>query len=219
MLKPVTVEGIKGAPYDQSRRVSPFSQIITSDVFSNGGIDGLVNAIRNVPGFNTGVASMQMATDKNGNVTGSMGVQPMIVMDGVQQSLSGNVSSFLQTLDPANIDFIEILNGPLTAMYGVQGAGGVILINSVNQRKGVAQVNDRGIATIYPKGYYAQPPFSPTGHHPSTLYWDPGLVTDNSGKATLHFPAAREQGAWSARITGITEHGEIIYKKIPVKCQ
>ncbi|HEY4109618.1 Plug domain-containing protein [Puia sp.] len=218
MLKPVTVQGNRGAPYDQSRRVSPFSQIITSDVFSNGGIEALNNAIRNVPGFNTGVGSMS-STVKMGQGTGTMGIQPLIVMDGVQQSLSTDVKSFLQTLDPYNIDFIEILNGPLTAMYGVQGAGGVILINTVNQRKGISAVNDKGVATVYPKGYYTQPPFMPAGHPPSTLFWDPGLLTDNSGKATLQFMTAHEPGAWSASITGITERGEILYKKIAVKCQ
>ncbi|HXB10146.1 MAG TPA: TonB-dependent receptor plug domain-containing protein [Puia sp.] len=219
MLKPVTVEGVKGATFDQSRRVSPFSQVITSDAFGKGGIDGLANAVSNVPGFNTGVGSVQMSTSRTGAVTGSMGVQPLIIMDGVEESLNTDVLGFLRTLDPSNIDFIEILNGPLTAMYGVQGAGGVILINSVNQRKGVAQVNDKGVATIYPKGYYAQPRFSPAGHPPSTLYWDPSLLTDNSGKVSLHFTAAREQGAWSARIMGITERGDIIFKRIPLKTQ
>ncbi|HEY1212044.1 MAG TPA: TonB-dependent receptor plug domain-containing protein, partial [Bryobacteraceae bacterium] len=218
MLKPVTVESGK-ATYDQSRRVSPFSQVITSDVFDHGGINALVNAVRNVPGFNTGVTSLQMATIPRGGTVGTFGVQPMIVVDGTQQSLNTDVASFLQTLDPTNIDFIEILNGPLTALYGVQGAGGVILINTVNQRKGIAQVSDKGTAVIYPKGYYAQPPFSPAGHPPSTLYWDPNLLTDNTGRASLHFPAAHEQGAWSASITGITERGDILYKKIAVKCQ
>ncbi|HEY4336998.1 MAG TPA: TonB-dependent receptor plug domain-containing protein [Puia sp.] len=217
MLKPVTVQSGR-APYDQSRRVSPFSQIITSDVFNNGGIDGLVNAIRNVPGFNVGVMSMASTVSRNTGTT-TMGIQPLIVVDGVQQTLNTDVKSYLQTLDPTNIDFIEILNGPLTAMYGVEGAGGVILINTINQRKGVAQVNEKGGAVIYPKGYYAQPPFSPAGHPPSTLYWDPNLITDNSGKASLHFPAAHEQGSWSATITGITERGDILYKKIAIKCQ
>jgi hypothetical protein len=206
------------APYDQSRRISPFSQIITSDVFNNGGIDGLLNAIRNVPGFNTGVMSMMSTVGRNTGTT-TMGLQPLIVVDGVQQSLNTDVKSYLQTLDPTNIDFIEILNGPLTAMYGVEGAGGVILINNVNQRKGIAQVNEKGGAVIYPRGYYAQPPFTAAGHPPSTLYWDSSLLTDNSGKASLQFPAANEQGSWSASITGITERGDILYKKIAVKCQ
>jgi hypothetical protein len=218
MLKPVTVESTKGAPYDQSRRVSPFSQIITSDIFNNGGIDGLLNAIRNVPGFDVGVLSMSTSVSR-GEGTGRMGLQPLIVVDGVEQSLSTDVKSYLQTLDPVNIDFIEILNGPLTAMYGVQGAGGVILINSVNQRKGVAQVSGKGTAVIYPKGYFAQIAFAPAGHPPSTLYWDPSLITDETGKASLHFPAAHEQGAWSASITGITDRGDILYKTVPVRCQ
>lgn len=218
MLKPVTVESGK-APYDQSRRVSPFSQVITSDVFDKGGIDGILNAIRNVPGFSVGVLSTAATTNRSGQTSATMGMQPLIVMDGVQQSLSSDVKSYLTTLDPTNIDFIEILNGPLTAMYGVEGAGGVILINTVNQRKGVTQVSDKGTAVIYPKGYHAPPAFSPAGHPPSTLYWDPSLLTDNTGKASLHFTAAHEQGAWSASIIGITDRGDILHKTIAVKCQ
>jgi len=218
MLKPAIVQSGK-APYDKSRRVSPFSQVITSDVFNNGGVNAIVNAIQSLPGFDVGVQSLTVSVTK-GVPSATMGMQPLIIVDGVQQSLgNSDVKSFLITLDPTNIDFIEILNGPLTAIYGMEGGGGVILINTVNQRKGISTVGDKGVAVIYPKGYYAQAPFSPAGHPPSTLYWDPSLLTDNAGKASLHFTAAHERGAWSASITGITEHGDILYKTIAVICQ
>ncbi len=61
-LKPVTVKGAKsgGTSYDQSKRVSPNSYIIPGTSLSNGDPNALVNAIKSVPGLNTGMNSVSM---------------------------------------------------------------------------------------------------------------------------------------------------------------
>jgi hypothetical protein len=224
LLKPAIVPGKTGATtIDPNKRVSPFSYIITPDKYYND-INGLVNAINTVPGFNSGIGSMSGAT-------GTMGVQPIVVLDGVQLNLTGDVKSFLQTLDPTQIEFIEVLMGPLTALYGVQAAGGVLLIHQVTQGKEIAQVIDKGLTTIYPKGYFNQPDFSAPDYSKkdskksqpadrrSTLYWNANLLTDNNGKATLNFYTSNEQSTYSATIVGITDGGDIVSKRIQFRCQ
>jgi hypothetical protein len=218
------VQGKTGvAAIDPSRRVSPFSYIITPDKYYND-INGLVNALSAVPGFNAGIGSINSAN-------GTMGLQPLVVLDGVQENISGDVKSFLSTLDPTQIEFVEVLYGPLTATWGVQGAGGIILITSVTKGKDVAQVIDKGVTTIYPKGYFNQPDFRGPDYskkdpkramapdHRSTLYWNANVLTDDKGKATLNFYTSNEQSTYSATIVGITDGGEIVSKRIQFRCQ
>lgn len=50
---------------------------------------------------------------------------PLIVIDGMQTSTAD-----LSSINPADVETIEVLKGPETAMYGVRGGAGVILITT-----------------------------------------------------------------------------------------
>jgi TonB-dependent SusC/RagA subfamily outer membrane receptor len=150
-------------------------------------------------------------------------------MDGVTLTLPDGVNSFLQSVDPRTIDFVEILKGPEAAMYGMQGAGGVILINTTNVRKQVSQINSQGVSTIYPKGYFKQTDFvapdydkkeikkSSTHDKRTTLYWDANALTDKTGNLTQYFFTADDKTLYSIIVMGITENGSIVSKKIIIK--
>ncbi|HLY70745.1 MAG TPA: Plug domain-containing protein [Puia sp.] len=231
-LAPVTIKGQKDntVNYDASKRVNQFSYIITSDNLNNGDPNVLANAIKNIPGFNTGVNTMSTAMVSVQGVAEptivSSGVQPLIVMDGVPLSLSGDVNTFLQSVDPRTIDFVEVLKGPESAMYGMQGAGGVILINTTNIRKQVSQINSQGFSTIYPKGYFKQTEFtfpdydkkevkkSSAPDKRTTLYWNANLLTDKTGNAAPYFFNADGRAVYAITIMGITENGNLIGKRI-----
>ncbi|HLY70744.1 MAG TPA: Plug domain-containing protein [Puia sp.] len=224
-LKAVTIKGERntGASYDKSKRVNQFSTIITSENLSNGDRNALVNAVQNVAGFNAGMSTMTLG--------GSYNVQPLVVMDGVILTLSSDVKTFLQAVDPSIVDFIEILKGPQTAMYGMQGAGGVILINTTNDRKQVSQINSQGLSTIYPKGYFKEVNFpfpdydkkeikkSSAPDKRETLYWNANVLTDKTGNATQSFFNADARSVYSIIIMGITETGNLISKTITIKGQ
>jgi hypothetical protein len=167
---------------------------------------------------------------------GSMGIQSIIILDGVEIPSLGDPKSFLQTLDPYSIDFIEVLTGPLTALYGVEGAGGVILINTVRNSKEVAQVNSQGLTILYPKGYanpadfpnpaasdkkdVKRPPVvASSPDQRSTLCWSANLLTDANGNARLNFFTPHEQSTYLATVYGITENGDLVSKKLQIKCQ
>ena len=89
--------------------------------------------------------------------------EPMIVLDGVNVHVSpdGNTSpvlSYLNSLDIRTIDFIEVLTGPQASTFGVEGAMGVILVNTTNkyrQNNSVSQSNT--LKNFYAKGF-AEPP-------------------------------------------------------------
>jgi TonB-dependent receptor-like protein len=224
-LNPVTIKREKNteASYDKSKRVNQFSTIITSENLNNGDRNAIINAVQNVAGFNAGINTMTLG--------GSYNVQPLVVMDGVILTLSSDVKTFLQSVDPSIVDFIEILKGPQASMYGMQGAGGVILINTTNVRKQVSQINSQGLSTIYPKGYFKEINFpfpdydkkeikkSSAPDKRATLYWNANVLTDKTGNATQYFFNADERAVYSIIIMGITENGNIISKKITVKGQ
>jgi hypothetical protein len=234
MLKPATVEGRKKLPEeDEAKRASPFSDVIGPDQMKQGGVDEIYNALSNIPGLTTGVNStMTGSASGGGTMTGTTGTSAMlIVMDGVQLNAGGDLKSFFESLDESNIEFIEVLKGPLTAIYGVQGAPGVLLIHSKNHNQDVAQVNDKGITTIHPKGYYNQSDVYASGYDKkkgqattaqtgdaATLYWNANIPTDNLGNAKVDFFTGHRQATYSAAIVGVTPGGDILEKKIQIKC-
>ncbi len=219
-LKAVTVKGYKKIPvnYDASKRISPYSYIITSDKLQEGGAQALQNALLMVPRIRGGLN------------------EPLLVMDGVVITPSdyvprdsgrflNPVMTFLNSIDPVFVDFIEVLTGPEAANYGVRGANGVIVINTTNTLKDRRLAPSVGIAVISRKGYTYASPFEGPDYdkkenrksnfpdHRSTIYWNSNLVTDNYGKATANFYTADDATTYTVTITGITANGDIIFKQ------
>jgi hypothetical protein len=224
-LNPVTVEPDQGGPPSGSlaNRASRFSYIIPGDKLQNGDPNALPNAIKQVPGFNRG-----LTMGPGGTPTGEA---PLVVVDGVTQNLpADDVNSFLMSLDPGLIDYIEILKGSQTAIYGMQGAGGVILIYTLTSKRGVAVISDKGLATIMPKGYCKQsnfpfpdysikqdPKAPATEDLRTTIYWNGNILTDSKGNASMDFYTADPKaGSYSVWILGVTSTGTLLNKRIKI---
>jgi hypothetical protein len=227
-LKPALVSVIdqkKLPPEDERQRVSLFSDIISPDQLKTGGVDMIYEALSNIPGFTTGI---------NRTASGSTNA-PLLLVDGVEAG-GGDLKSFFESLDESNVEFIEVLKGPLTAIYGMQGAAGVILIHSRNHRQDVAQqnvaeVNDKGLATISPRGYCKQPDVFTGGYdktkgleaagkgETSTLYWNANLQTDGLGNAQIDFSTFLRRATYSAAIVGFTPGAGIVAKTIQIICR
>jgi hypothetical protein len=236
VLKPVTVVGPEIVSYDKSKRVSQFSYIITADKITADPLNGMINAIETAPGYKTGLSSVKGGQTSNSGAIldpAGAGLQPLIILDGVQLPSTGDAKAFLQSIDPYSVDFVEVLMGPLTALYGVEGAGGVILINTIHKNKDVAQVNPQGLAIFYPKGYVNQADFpvaadkkdqkrtpaTASSEQRSTLCWNANLLTDANGNARLNFFTPHEQATYLATVFGITENGDLVSRKLQIKCQ
>ena len=119
---------------------------------------------------------------------------------------------------------------------GLQGAAGVILVHSRNHRQDVAQqnvaeVNDKGLATISPRGYCKQPDVFTGGYdktkgleaagkgETSTLYWNANLQTDGLGNAQIDFSTFLRRATYSAAIVGFTPGAGIVAKTIQIICR
>ncbi|MDB5120821.1 MAG: hypothetical protein JWN56_2039 [Sphingobacteriales bacterium] len=152
------------------------------------------------------------------------GLVPMqLIIDGMYVD-----ANFLDNINPIDVDAIEVLkSGGNTAIYGIRGGGGVLIITT---KRGERNLNysryASGIASYNPKGYYKTRQFySPNYANPkeqpevkdlrTTIYWNPNIITDSLGKASVEFYNADGTGSYRAIIEGLNADGKLgryIYK-------
>lgn len=228
----IVKEGKKVVKYDESKRVSPNSDILTSDDLNERTSVG--NAVLKVGGLHllngylviNGLTAMR-APDATS--------EPMLLVNGVEVTKSPDLvetspdMGYLNSLNPKNIDFIEILKGPEGANYGIRGGNGVILVNLLNTQRNL-NPDRSNVKTFYAKGILNPVPFptkdyqlkdiktTTTSDNRTTLYWNGNYLSDYVHNATLTFYTGDIPATYKATITGITVHGDIIYKTITFKC-
>lgn len=225
----------KRVSFDETKRISSFSKIVTSDKLNRGGSDAIENALLGVQGLHT-INGYLVIGGFSGLAPGP-NTEPIVVVDGTQAMLSagimGKVSpvlSFLEQLDPRNIDFIEVLSGPEAAAYGMRGGNGVILINTKNHSAD-GNSDQNNLISFVRRGYHFPSLFLMPDYYNdqirksliadvrSTLYWSGSILTDSTGKIEIPFFTSDRPGTYKVLIKGITIHGDIIYKTIYFKVE
>lgn len=229
-LEPVIVRAVKKKElnYDEAKRISQFSKIITAEKFNKAGVNSVSNAVLEIPG-------LQLI---NGfvNIGGVAGfapgpqTEPIIIENGVQVSLSSSgstgsgspVLTYLNAINPREISFIEVLTGPEGAAYGMRGGHGVILINT--KQSFTPEKENTLLKSFVVRGYYNALLFKmPDYTNPvissarfndlrSTLYWNAISLTDPEGKIEIPFFTSDVPGVYKVRLRGVTIHGDIISK-------
>ena len=230
-LREVTVKGTrkKQLNYDEKKRISSFSHIVTADQLAQG-IGSLTNAILMVPGI----------TLRDGKLIALGGFalhdhEPLLVIDGVPVLLdspdigeSSPILSFLKFMSPNTIDFIEFLPGPEAAAWGLRGAFGVISINTTPRTHYDDDYMYLGLKKIFVKGYaeprsFIAPDYNvkeiKRSSYPdlrSTLFWNGATLTDANGKASLTFFTSDPTTTYTVSLVGITEQGTYLYKQMQI---
>ncbi|NRF37861.1 TonB-dependent receptor [Pedobacter foliorum] len=162
-------------------------------------------------------------------VTRSFETAMLVVLDGfairVRFKDDPEISKLMGIFDqrdpnPLDIASIEVLRSPsLTAVYGVEGVNGVILINTRSGGTRGTEYNP-SIFSFSPKGFdNARIFYSPRYDHKktiveladlrSTIYWNPVLKMDKNGKAKVSFFNAGDPGTYKVVIEGINADGEL----------
>jgi hypothetical protein len=145
----------------------------------------------------------------------------LILMDGVPISGSLGFNSPVDVISASDVETVELFYGPSAALYGMRGGQGVIVINT--KAGGGLQPKDissMGILPITVPGFYkARVFYSPkyesleqNGNRPdlrSTIYWQPELITDEDGHASLSYFNADRPGPYRVVIEGIDENGNL----------
>ncbi|HYK76966.1 MAG TPA: TonB-dependent receptor plug domain-containing protein, partial [Daejeonella sp.] len=141
----------------------------------------------------------------------------LIVLDGMHVDME-----YLRSINPRDIEAIEVLkSGANIGIYGKFGGGGVLVITTKQGGENLTYHNYApGILSYMPKGFYKVREFySPNYDDPktntkiadlrSTIYWNPHILTDKSGKASVEFFNADGAGSYVAILEGITAEGKL----------
>jgi len=227
LLKPVTVNAKLKKPlnYDPSKRLNSMSQIITSDKFRYGGVNAIGWALLTVPGVTLAYGDVSIFgahVDLSGHVT-----RPLLVVDGYALPNNGGILEYLNSLNPSDIDFIEVLRGAEAAIYGVRGSAGVISINTrhgpdmTNLGPGNLRVVDLVTYHVCPK--FEMPDYSdkktkdsPFPDSRTTIYWNGNITTGANGETDIIFYTADDAENYAVTVTGLTENGDLVYKRVTI---
>lgn len=148
------------------------------------------------------------------------GQQAQIVMDGFYMD-----ADFLNSIPVSDVESVEILkNIAYTAIYGSRGGGGVIVINTKRGESNYTRdIYVPGVKTIRPIGLvpakefyvpnYADPKINPNVPDlRTTVYWNPNIVTDSLGNATVSFYNGDNPGKYRVTLEGMDLSGHLARK-------
>jgi TonB-dependent SusC/RagA subfamily outer membrane receptor len=135
--------------------------------------------------------------------------EPLFLIDNVPTDVGA-----VQALNPADIERIEFLKGPSSAIYGVRGANGVIAIYTLRGRfmqKGILEFEMLG---YHKPGEFYSPRYGTqfddlVRDERSSLYWNPSVFTDSTGTARIRFYNADRKSRFYITVEGITRDGKI----------
>lgn len=100
---------------------------------------------------NTGAPGGGVSVTIRGISTISGTTEPLYVVDGIQIQGSNNIggSNPLSSLNPSDIDNVEILQGPnATAIYGSRATNGVVIITTKRGKSGELKINYNYMYTL-----------------------------------------------------------------------
>ncbi len=149
-----------------------------------------------------------------------------LVVDGIEQD-----PIFYDMIDVDDISSIEILRGASAALYGLHGAAGVFIVTTKKgdvdyasytaDRQHPRYTKPTGLKTYTFKGGYdyRREFYSPNYDNPktdtqmadlrSTIYWNPNIITDEKGKATINFFNADGTGDYKVIAEGLDRQGNL----------
>lgn len=233
---PVMLKNEKAIPADKKDNYR------SSSLLGPGHADQVVleDQIKNKPSLSTALngvlRNIQFNNDipilRSGEIVsgGSQVTEPMyIVVDGVELGTGVGIN----TINPADVEAVEVFDGPDASIYGMSGGQGVLVIttksNDDNATEYISKEMSPGIFSIQNQGYFkAREFYSPAYQvkndatkpdNRTTIYWKPDIVTDSAGNATVSFYNADGKGNYRVEIEGIDSKGNLGRQVLRYKVQ
>lgn len=148
-----------------------------------------------------------------------------VILDGIYIE-----SDELALINPSDVESVEVLrNINYTTVYGSYGVNGVLVITSKVGIDALARPHTpKGIATVQPRGLHANRTFYKPVYTPdtktlfdrdlrTTIHWEPAIVTDTDGRATIDFFTADEPGEYLITIEGLDFYGRLGRKTLVIE--
>ncbi|TDO21510.1 carboxypeptidase-like regulatory domain-containing protein [Pedobacter duraquae] len=138
-----------------------------------------------------------------------------IYIDGIQVQ-----PDFLASINVPDVESVEVLkSGANTSIYGMNGGTGVLIITTKRGGGGAYTQYSPWIVAFSPKGYsmtkdFYSPKYTSTdvpGNTDlrTTVYWNPNIISDASGKGKFDFYTSDQPGNYRAVFEGINLNGKI----------
>jgi TonB-dependent SusC/RagA subfamily outer membrane receptor len=151
--------------------------------------------------------SMSITLRAGGAASGS----PLLLIDGTPVDADA-----VSSLNPSDVESVDVLRGPSAAVFGSRGQNGVIAIYT-KRGQGISTSIDRNKHIKYHGFYAAREFYSPQYDVPSefdsrpdlrtTLYWNPLIETDEQGKAQVSFFTSDVVADYEVIVQGISYTG------------
>jgi hypothetical protein len=129
---------------------------------------------------------------------------------------------FITSLSVCDIETVDILKGPEASIFGLNGGDGVISVLSrrANPNYDWSNAAAPGVVIVKKQGYEPKRQFymprydSAVPEHEfadrrSTLYWQPYVQTDESGKATVYFWNSDAECPINISLQGVAKTGHV----------
>ena len=142
--------------------------------------------------------------------------EPLYVIDGT----IAHPSNFLN-MNPREVERVEVLRGPKTAIFGVRGANGVLIAYT---RLSLAGVQHSYQYTLY--GYHEPREFYHSRIETEKLvgqgilvtqFWKPDVQPDEQGRIRLRIPLRQLMPYNQVVLQGVDGNGRITVQHIPVR--
>lgn len=150
---------------------------------------------------------------------------PLVVIDGAITNMpdakgADIAGSGMDVLNGNDVEAVEFFMGPEAIIYGPGSNYGVIVITTKNGSERSANIASTGILPIKVAGLYKAREFYAPRYDVaanlksrrdlrSTIYWQPEVVTDKNGDATIDYFNADEPGIYRVVVEGMDERGNI----------
>ncbi len=142
--------------------------------------------------------------------------EPLFLLDGIQVP-----KEVIESIPVDQIDFVDVLKGYKTIVFGSSGSGGVIAVYTLTASDNLEngeKYGDRCILNFKHPGYsiprkFYEPKYlsaRPENDRPdkrNTLYWNSELILGPEGKTKISFYTSDYSGRYRIDLEGITSEG------------
>lgn len=151
------------------------------------------------------------------------GGSPLFIVDGIEMD-----EAFIANIIPENVNNIGVIkDGGRLSMWGMSGINGVILINTkfgtTGQSAGPGYCRFRPVGCLIPAEFYMPDYDDPAvlasseTDYRSTVYWQPIVIPDSTGKAIVSFFTADLPSTYTITVEGLLDNGEAIHQEIGIE--
>ncbi|MDI1324338.1 MAG: carboxypeptidase-like regulatory domain-containing protein [Algoriphagus sp.] len=190
-------------------------------LFVSGNTNDLVTSLAgNVPGMRVtiaGVTGVQQIRLRGGATSVSGSMEPIVMVNGAVMVSAGTTTAAdnLRSINPYDIDRVEVVSRTVS-MLGDQGRNGVIAVYLKSgglSETSLPSLKTSGINEFSIEGFQPGTPFFQMDYSQETdeelidqrqtIYWNPFLVTDQSGKVSFSFYTNDLAGPMTVVVKGL----------------